>query len=256
MYLTHAYGRHMAAVTGIVVLIASIAFADAGHTYATDSGMVCFEAENYTSKEDKYGIGWEEVTTFPGYTGTGAMQALPDSGIAYLTNYIESSAVLNYDIQFNTADTFFVYVRLEEPHGGSNSIHIGLDGDTVNAQGERLDIDGSWDWRDAQRHGGRAYVIIENTGMHTFNIWFREDGVAVDSVVLTTEDEYEPDIIAVRRPLPSSYVPHTTRAHSAHAMFDCMGRLREDVTRRISAGDLPFHIYINEEREKAVLYRR
>ncbi len=224
-------GKKMRGVRAAVcaVLLCGVYTSGVWGQYATQNGMVAFEAEKYTTKTDRFGWGWEEVTTgFSNYTGTGAMQALPDSGRSYVNTYIDSSASLNYEIDFAEADTYFVHIKMAAPGGGGNSIHLGLDGDTLSVQGERVDTYASrdWHWRDSQRYGGRAWVVIQTGGTHTLNVWFREDGVAVDSLILTDNRSFSPGANRVQKPAVLRMSAPVSAAGAQYLWFDCMGRVQ------------------------------
>ena len=43
---------------------------------------------------------------------------------------------------------------------------------------------GAWGWTDDANSGQFVDIVINTTGLHTLNIWMREDGIQVDKMVL------------------------------------------------------------------------
>ena len=83
-------------------------------------------------------------------------------------------------------------ILMSAPDGGGDSIHVGLDGVPVTYGGVGLSTppNENWNWE---------YVAINvtSTGLHQLDIWMREDGVRVDSLVLTTDSEFAPNLTGV-----------------------------------------------------------
>ena len=87
---------------------------------------------------------------------------------------------------FDQAGAYTVWVRGWAENGGSDSVHIGLDGQEV-ASGTNLRGFGygAWTWR-------KGTLVVASAGTHTVDVWMREDGFRLDRLVLTTDAGYVP----------------------------------------------------------------
>jgi YD repeat-containing protein len=163
------------------------------HTLFVESGgTVVMEAEKYASLTagtgNAAGSSWQSTTSIAGYQGSSAMQALPNSGVG--TGLLTNGSALNYKINFQTIGTYYVYVRGYGPlpAGNSDSVHIGLDGTPVTTSagiGLTGFNDSGFTWR-GKYNGIATTINVTTAGMHTLNVWMREDGVAVDRIWLST----------------------------------------------------------------------
>jgi len=172
-------------------------------------GLVVIEAENFDANTPTDTHAWEFDKTPAGYTGAGTMYALPDAPGAVI-NYPDSltgAPRLDYKVNFVKTGTHYFWFRGSD--GGGNSINAGLDGDspgdTMNnidqgCCGTRLVPGGTtYTWVGATA-GGRAAFDITTPGVHTINLWMREDGQIVDKMLITTN--------AAFTPLPSVVAPN------------------------------------------------
>ena len=48
----------------------------------------------------------------------------------------------------------------------------------------------SWDWEETLGGGADAKIVVSTPGVHTFNLWMKEDGLYVDRIILTTDVNY------------------------------------------------------------------
>jgi hypothetical protein len=131
---------------------------------------------------------WANTTGFAGYTGASAVQAQTNSGVNTFDSL--NGPRLDYTLNFSTKGAYYVYVygRADTLNaGGSDSLHVGLDGAavTLGAQGLTGYSSSGYSWRNT--YGSKvATLTIATTGLHTFNIWMREDGMIVDKIVIGT----------------------------------------------------------------------
>jgi hypothetical protein len=148
------------------------------------------ESEHYQANIPLGGYTWTPVTN-PGYSGTGALQALPED----LTNFTTAGQGprLDYQVQFTRTGTHYVWIRALADSGYSDSLHVGLDGGTAGAlYMNGLNQDGvTWTWS-KQKSGGIATINITSAGLHTINVWMRESGTVLDKLVLTPSSSYTP----------------------------------------------------------------
>jgi hypothetical protein len=167
----------------------------AGGVFQQDEGsdgIVSMEAENYTINLPQGGHQWTFVTSPGGYSGTGAMEATPDSGTNQDTDYAVNSPRLDFLVNFVKTGTHYVWVRGYGKNASADSCHAGLDGQEISTC-DRLSsfIPYFW-WFKQTSDGPDATINITTAGIHTFNIWMKEDGFIIDKIVLTSSVSYMP----------------------------------------------------------------
>ncbi len=169
--------------------------------------LIVFEAEDYDVNRSR-GIqtpnsSWIIASTLSGYVGSGYVDAAPNAGAgggdapATFTNATE----LNYCINFPVAGTYYLWARGSTANdGGNNSFHFGIDGvspdEFTRRVGNRINNWGTnpanvnaFGWvNDVNGTGvtSVARIAIATPGIHTFNVWMREDGIRLDRFLLTT----------------------------------------------------------------------
>ncbi|MEP0546416.1 MAG: T9SS type A sorting domain-containing protein, partial [Rhodothermales bacterium] len=162
-------------------------------------GMLSVEAEHNTGAAEGHGGGenfsWEATGSFAGSSGD-ALQAMPNVGAN--AQDTDRGPRLDYAVNFATPGTYYVWARLNGDNSGSNSVHIGLDGEPATYGRQGLDFDGNGNWQWANRVDGRSgsdrvRVEVTTPGVHTLNLWMREDGTRVDKIVLTTDRDFQPN---------------------------------------------------------------
>jgi len=168
------------------------------------TGMTVIEAEHYfaaSESQSPAGHFWVPVTGRAGYSGSGFMAALPDSGRANsAANVLTNGPKLDFKIVFNAPGTNYIWLRGSDPFGGGagDSVHAGLNG-VIPASATRIDgtpsfnIATGWNWvSNLQGDTSRAFVEVPSAGEHTFSLYMREDGFQVDKLILTTDAAYTP----------------------------------------------------------------
>ncbi len=164
---------------------------------STDSGnLLVMEAENFHNNVSQGGHNWT-LNNFSNASGGQAMKATPDSGTNNKDNYVTNSPRLDFDVEFVTTGTHYVWIRGYGPNLGGDSVHVGLDGEGL-ASSKRIDdfTTATWDWSNMiQVSGGSlqvATIDVTSLGNHTLNIWMREDGFRADKLLLTTDSTFTP----------------------------------------------------------------
>ncbi|GAB4529551.1 MAG: hypothetical protein Fur0018_16240 [Anaerolineales bacterium] len=167
-------------------------------TYNEDGfGALMLEAEHFMNATTGRGDSWVGTTAFLDYSGDGAMIAQPNDGTSTGLNL--DGPRMDYDINFQTAGEYYVIVRGQADvignRSANDSIHLGLDGvGLTNASGYGLNgfSVGQWSWRTGWGNPWNDFAIINvpSPGVHTLNIWMREDGVIVDRIFLFSKDVY------------------------------------------------------------------
>ena len=161
--------------------------------FLESGGMVVMEAEHAHRNITRSSKRWEEVTTIAGYSGEGAMQALPDNGQLINTGYSTTSPELAFDVRFGEGGTYYVWVRMYSANDLDNSLHAGLDGaETASGHAMEETTYDAWVWSKNRKYSASDASLSVTTGVHTVSLWMREDEVAIDKILLTTDANYTP----------------------------------------------------------------
>ena len=88
-----------------------------------------FEAEDYTTKSSLDGgtHNWTLSTTTSGYSGTGYMDALPNSGNCTNTPPTVCGADITYDFTVTVPGTYYVHFLVNAVDASEDSLHWGID---------------------------------------------------------------------------------------------------------------------------------
>jgi hypothetical protein len=190
-------------------------FDDTGEQYSTGRKVLAdavrfrpvtvgpFEAEEYTQgpglreRIARSSHNWEQYSSLAGYSGSGYMEALPNSGMSINTGYAATSPELRYRVVFPAAGTYHVWLRGYGGSGHDDSIHAGYDNleiptaDRICGCGWNV---AGWSWCKNTMDDGAspATFYIASPGPRTFNLWMREDGFRVDRALLTQDASYAP----------------------------------------------------------------
>ncbi len=176
----------------IILIISTTAFC--GDAFQQDDGpqgIISIEAENYHDNTPKGNKRWEFVTSPGGYSGSGAMQALPDNQV-FVGTYTTSSPRLDYEINFTRSGYHYILARGDDI-GDKHGLHCELDypGPTMYAYIRFWSGLTGWHWSDTPAIN-RARVYVETPGLHTISIWMFADGFYADKIVMTTDVNYIP----------------------------------------------------------------
>jgi len=154
-------------------------------------GIVSLEAEHYHFRVDQGAHAW--VPTAPaGFSGTGAMLADPNIGANNNTGYTAASPRLDFKVNFVKTGVHQVWVRGIGANGSDDSVHVGLDG-AASATADRIStFFTSWTWSRATMDNVAATINIPAPGVHTINVWMREDGFVFDKLLFTVNATYAP----------------------------------------------------------------
>ena len=189
----------VASVAAVLAFGAGTAFAQsAGQVFQQGGGpdfVVSMEAESYRTNTPGTGTAphtWNLVSGSPTY-----MHALPDSGQNVNTGYTDpasGSCRLDFKVLFATTGAHYVWVRGRSLAGAlvgsSDSCHVGLDWRAQSDSDRVNSFTDSWTWRRITMDGNNAQFNVPTTGVHTVNVWMREDGFRFDKILLTTNPAY------------------------------------------------------------------
>jgi len=152
------------------------------------------EAENYGDNITQGGHSWTPITSPAGCSSGYAMQALPDNGAVVDTGYVTGSPRLDFRVNFVKTGIHYIWIRGYATGGYDDSLHAGLNNQAISSCDRIFNfVPGSWVWRSITLDAStRATFNVGSTGIHTVNIWMREDGFRIDKIVLTTNPSYTP----------------------------------------------------------------
>ncbi|MFQ5611021.1 MAG: TadE/TadG family type IV pilus assembly protein [Anaerolineae bacterium] len=154
-------------------------------------GQVVISAVNYVTSIDRSGKTWAN-TSQDGLVGK---EASPDTGTNNNSNYQNTSPELQYQVDFNTTGTYYVWVLGWGPNGSGDSVHVGLNGNP-SASSDRISTfptgSASPGWSKNTMDGPPATISIASAGSHTINVWMREDGFKFFKILLTTSASFTP----------------------------------------------------------------
>jgi hypothetical protein len=210
------------------VLVLSLAGGEAGADPLQQDpgpdGIVSVEAENFDENTPRPPHTWDLITEAAsgfsppaGFSGGAAMQSTPTTpatgaGFNDPAGFLANSPRLDYEIIFTKTGTHYVWVLAWGLDGNSDSLHSGLDGEHVETADRIGGINNNYGWTNsAYQDPERISFEVTTTGLHTLNIWMREDGSVVDKIVVTTNPNYTPTGIgppeSQRGPLLKAYNP-------------------------------------------------
>lgn len=152
---------------------------------------IVMEAENYHESYTRNGKSWS-VTSQSGAVGD-ILEAGPNTGSNYNTNYTSQSPETQYNIDFSQTGTYYVWVRTYSLSFEDNSYHIALDS-ILTGSSDRMTYDTyqQWGWTNQTMDGVRSTINVSTVGIHKLHLWMREDGVRVDRILLTQNSSYVP----------------------------------------------------------------
>jgi hypothetical protein len=213
--------------TAVVKILAVPGAARQGGSGA--DGLVVLEAEDYNQKIPGTPAGataeinWTKITDPTGFSGTGAMEPLPNNTVTPVNVNIDISASprMDYKVKFEKAGTYNVWVRGLGDSGTGNpsandSVNVGLDL-TLPSTSDRISVftqGAGYIWSNGLGDGSLdnvpATFDVSTPGLHVVNVWMREDGFIFDKLLLTLDDTFTPTDLG---PAESPLVGGAQQAH-------------------------------------------
>jgi regulation of enolase protein 1 (concanavalin A-like superfamily) len=176
----------------LIVLLGMVGVALGAKPFQQDpgpDGIVSMEAEHFDDNVATSRGTWEQVGPTGAFTGVAGMQC---NGAGVIKdNYATTSPSLGYNINFVATGTHYVWILGYGPTGNDDSCHMGLDGQPITTGLWMSGWNGIYVWSNSATNG-RATFEIPAPGVHTLNIWVREDGFIADKIVVTTNPDYTP----------------------------------------------------------------
>ena len=148
--------------------------------FQESGGTVVMEAENWDDNDTVSSASpWLEDTSTAGYVGDGYMTSVFEANTLWATG-----SKLSYDIDFETAGTYKVWMYVNYAGHSYNNCFIGMDG---TAKPEFSDATfGSWHWN------SEVHTIYVTAGAHTFQVVKKEKAFNLDRIILTDDLNYTP----------------------------------------------------------------
>jgi len=169
--------------------------------------IVSIEVENFDTVLSASNKQWVRSDQ-SGASGNASMVTTPDSGTLKISN--QGSPVMNYQVHFEQAGTYNVWLRgwgdTLGNEGKSDSVHVGING-TLGPAAAIQNFPSTWHWSSDTRSGSSAKLIVPSAGLHTINIWMREDGLILDKLVLAKSTTFIPSGVG---PAANSSTAETT----------------------------------------------
>jgi len=154
------------------------------------AGLVSVEAEHFDDNVAQSNAQWEQVGPTDGFTGVAGMQV---TGLSQInTGYAAASPRMDYQVNFVKTGTHYIWIRGWGAGGGDDSCHAGLDGEEIDTCDRLQGWNLNYTWSNSTMDGVRSTFEVDAIGVHTFNIYMREDGFIIDKIVLTTDPDYTP----------------------------------------------------------------
>ncbi len=160
-------------------------------TFTEAGGLVIIEAENFNLNTPRSDHSWE-LTADPLALAGNMMRAVPNSGVTLNETVLSTCPQLDFNVQFSTTGKYYVWVRGKADSGADDTCHVGLDG-AVGAGASRIYVSGtSYAWGRTNTSNALASITVDTAGMHTVNVWMREDGFKFDKILLTKDANFTP----------------------------------------------------------------
>lgn len=193
------------------------------------NGLAVVEAEHFYATAGQLSHNWIRDSRV-GYTGDGAMVASPNNGVTKDVDYKATSPRLDFKVKFVKTGVHYVWIR-GAGAAGDGSVHVGLDGVEVATSDRIVGFNSSWKWSKATLDGSVATLSIATPGVHTINVWMREDAFVFDAMAITVNPAFMPGSATVE-----SY-RYTNSAPTIATLSDQTARQGEAVSLVVTARD-------------------
>jgi len=156
--------------------------------------LISMEAEYFDVKESTSTHQWVR-TVLGDSSNDDAMTTTPDEG--QLAGSIGKTPMLSYMVYFNHPGKHYIWVRgLGDTNGSgvgnSDSIHVGINGKIADSAYRIDQFPNQWTWSRHTPSNSVASLNVVNAGVNMLNVWMREDGLAIDKFVITSDPDFIP----------------------------------------------------------------
>ncbi len=205
-------------------------------------GLVVLEAEHFNRNVAAASVAhqWDLVTSPSGFSGDGAMQALPNNGLN-VADGVSISPRMDYKVQFATAGTYHVWALGLAPSpnvGANDSVHVGLDGSLPASAGRIAGFTTGdvYMWSKTRTAGDVAMLTVASAGPHVLHIWMREDGFIMDKILLTLNPDYVPTGLEPESPVSAPTERTVTLFDDGDRIYDIEGNPVTDTISGLNNG--------------------
>jgi len=163
-----------------------------------DSNNIVIEAENFHAN----GKGAEQTSDHSWQRRYGCsssndqyVQALPNIGTNINSQIETHSPCLSYRISFNETGKYYLWFKAAGATSENDSLHFGIDATAISYSSDsaaQISTTTSFRWESICGNETRPAINITAAGYHIVNIWMREDGAALDKIILTKSASYNP----------------------------------------------------------------
>ncbi|MEM1013537.1 MAG: hypothetical protein AAGI46_15110, partial [Planctomycetota bacterium] len=169
-------------------------------------GLVTIEAAEFTEAATTPDGNWVTVNNLDAINS----QFMTVFGSGVNTRDDLTGPRLDYDINFQNSGTYYVWVRMTGDGGANDSIHVGLNGQasTLGGFGLSSGDDNVFRWTNGTNSLSRRITVdVPSPGVHTLNVWMREDGVKVDDIRVARSINFDPNVANPPPPPPPNVAP-------------------------------------------------
>jgi hypothetical protein len=161
------------------------ACSDSDLPFLVSGGTVSIEAES-TSNVFSDGPATWTPTADVNASGGSYLESTPDSGASY-DPVTTLTPRVDFPVYFDEAGVYRVWIRgaSGETRPTSDSIHVGLDGISLASSDRMTGFGTTWGWMSRTIDGPTPTVAVASAGLHSINVWVREDGFKFDKIVIT-----------------------------------------------------------------------
>ncbi len=163
-----------------------------GRVFVPDQpGLIALRAADYYGLTEGTNHKWVK-TEHAGASGP-VMRALP--ALQQILGTDRASPRMDYHVQFDEPGRYYVWVRGLADSGDEDSVHVGLNGVAPPSAQHVHPFEPfkQWIWTNTNRDGARVTLEVNRPGVHTVNVWMREDGFLLDRLLLARDPAYKPD---------------------------------------------------------------
>ena len=159
--------------------------------FQESGGQVVMEAEHFSLDTARANHTWD-ATSDSSASGALCMSANPNIGSTLDTGYTAGSPQLDFPVTFTTTGTYQVWVRGSGAGSADRTVHAGLDGVGLTTCDRITGFSSAYAWSKSTLDGPVATINVTRAGLHTVNLWMRDDGFRVDRLLLTTNTGFVP----------------------------------------------------------------
>ncbi len=156
--------------------------------------LISMEAEYFDISTPTSTHQWVHATIADS-SNDAALITTPDQGD--LAASIENTPMLSYMVFFNSPGKHYIWVRgLGDTDasglGNSDSIQVGLNGEVAESAFRIVQFPSEWTWSRTTPSNAVASINVVDAGVNMINLWMREDGLAIDKFVISSDPDFVP----------------------------------------------------------------